>query len=65
MPDETLADTIARRAAQPASATQDGTTMTQHSLSEQIAADRYLSSKSAARRRGTGLRFHKIISGGP
>ena len=38
--------------------------MEQHSLKDQIAADRYLSSKRAAQKKGFGLRFARFIPPG-
>lgn len=46
---------IALNANQPRSASQDGGSASQHSLPDQMAADRYL--KAAAVKRGTGIRF--------
>jgi len=36
----------------------------QHSLPEQIAADRYLQSKQAARRKGLGIATKKLVPPG-
>ena len=51
---------IQENAAQPQSVTVDGTTVTQHPLSEQIAADRYARSKTATRGKRRGLWFSKL-----
>lgn len=63
MPDE-LDDTIRENAQGPAKASGDAGSMEQHSLSEQIAADRYLQSKQAVRSKGLGLRITKIVPPG-
>ena len=49
-----LEDTIWENAQGPAKASGDSGSMEQHSLPDQIAADRYLESKKAARARGWG-----------
>jgi len=46
---EDLAETIADDAANPRQVTVDGVTVQQHSLPDQIAADKYLQSRTAAR----------------
>lgn len=46
--DETLASQIAAAAADPASASVDGTSVTARPLSELIEADKYLAGKAAA-----------------
>jgi hypothetical protein len=38
--------------------------MEQHKLSDQIAADRYLNSKDAAKSKTRGLRFTKLVPPG-
>ena len=48
----------------PAKATGDSGSMEQHKLSEQIAADRYLASKQAAKSKRLGLRITKIVPPG-
>jgi hypothetical protein len=63
MPDE-LDDTITENAAGPQMVQQDETTVKQHSLRDQIEADRYLASKRAARKAGIGIKIFKIIPGG-
>lgn len=61
---ETLDNTISTNAQGPAKASGDGTAVEQHSLPDQIAADKYLESKKAARARGLGLKFAKLSPGG-
>lgn len=61
---ENLADAIAENAAGPKRASGDSLSVEQHSLQDQIAADRYLASKQAARAKGLGIRLAKISPGG-
>jgi hypothetical protein len=63
MSDE-LEDSIRENAQQPAKAAGDSGSVEQHSLSDQIAADRYLQEKQAARSRRLGLRITKIVPPG-
>lgn len=66
MPDEEdeqpteIEEAIEESALGPKRVTSDGQTTEQHSLQDQIEADRYLSSKRAARR-GLGIRLVKLI----
>ena len=48
----------------PAEAHGDSGGMKQHSLPDQIAADRYLQSKKAARRKGLGIGLKKLVPPG-
>ena len=61
---EELDNTIRENAAGPKRAAGDSGSMEQHSLSEQIEADRYLASKTAARSGSLGLRKTKLIPPG-
>ena len=63
MPDN-LDDTIRENAQGPAKASGDAGSMEQHSLKDQIEADRYLNSKKAAKKKGHGLRFSKLVPPG-
>ena len=56
---EDLEQTIRDNAAGPKRARGDSSEMEQHSLAEQIEADRYLSSKQAMKK-GRGFRLTKI-----
>ena len=56
--------TIRENAVAPAEVTGDSGSMKQHPLKDQIEADRYLSSKQAARSRGLGVRVTKMIPPG-
>lgn len=60
MPDE-LDDTIEQNAKGPAKASGDAGSVEQHSLPDQIEADRYLASKEAAKKPQRGLRFNKLV----
>jgi hypothetical protein len=61
---ENLDDTIRTNAQGPAKASADSTSMEQHSLPDQIAADRYLQSKQAVRGKRLGLKLLKIVPPG-
>jgi hypothetical protein len=60
-----LEQTIRDNAQGPAKASGDSGSMEQHPLRDQVAADRYLSSKKAAKSKGLGLRFTKVVPPGP
>lgn len=66
MPDPvpSLEQAIRDNASGPAKASGDSGSVEQHSLGEQIEADRYLASKNAAKRQGLGIRFAKIVPSG-
>jgi hypothetical protein len=59
-----LTDTIATNAQGPAKASGDSGSMEQHPLPDQIAADRYLESKKAARGKGLGIGLKKLVPPG-
>ena len=61
---DNLDDTIRENAQGPAKAAGDAGSMEQHKLTEQIEADRYLSSKAAAKSKSRGLRFNKLVPPG-
>ena len=61
---EDLSDTIVENAQGPSKASGDAGSMEQHSLPDQIAADRYLESKKAARRKGLGIQLKKLVPPG-
>lgn len=63
MPDD-LEQTIRDNAQGPAKAAGDAGSVEQHSLPDQIAADRYLNAKQAAKSKSLGLRVTKIIPPG-
>lgn len=59
-----LTDTIRENAAGPKRAKGDSAEMEQHPLGDQIAADRYLASKGATRRKGLGIGLKKLVPPG-
>jgi hypothetical protein len=63
MPDD-LTQTILDNANGPSKASGDSGSMEQHSLPDQIEADRYLESKKAARGKGLGIRLKKLVPPG-
>lgn len=64
MSDLNLEDTIRENAEGPAKAAGDSGSMEQHKLPDQIAADKYLASKEAAKSKSRGLRFNKLVPPG-
>jgi hypothetical protein len=63
-PSPNLEQTIRDNAAGPAKASGDSGSVEQHSLTEQIEADRYLASKQAAASPAKSLRFTRLIPPG-
>jgi len=61
---DSLDDTIRENAEGPAKAAGDAGSMEQHKLTDQIAADKYLASKEAAKSKRRGLRFNKLVPPG-
>jgi hypothetical protein len=61
---EELADTIRQNAAGPAKVSGDSGSVEQHSLADQIAADKYLASKAAAATKRRGLTLNKLVPPG-
>ena len=64
MAGDDLKDTIKDNAQGPAEARGDSGSMRQHSLADQIAADRYLASKAAIANKGLGIRLVRIVPPG-
>lgn len=62
--DNTLENTIKTNAENPKRAKGDSGEMEQHSLTEQIEADRYLASKQSVKKKPFGLRRAKLIPPG-
>jgi len=60
---EDLKDTIRENASGPKRAQGDSGSVEQHDLKDQIEADRYLSSKEAAKK-GLGVRMTKVVPPG-
>lgn len=63
MADE-IASSIDGNAKGPKWAKGDSVEMEQHGLTDQIAADRYLASKQAAKAKGLGVRVSKLVPPG-
>ncbi len=61
---EDLKNSIQENASGPKRASGDGVLVEQHSLTDQIAADKYLQSKQAAATKGLGIKILKISPGG-
>ena len=59
-----LGNTIRESASNPKRASGDSGSVEQHSLTDQIAADKYLESKKASRSKGLGVKLVKISPGG-
>jgi len=59
-----LEESIRENAGGPAEAHGDAGGMRQHSLSDQIAADRYLASRKAAKAKRLGIRLTKVVPPG-
>jgi hypothetical protein len=55
-----LSDSIEERAQAPKSTSVDGQTVTEHSLDEQIKADRYLRGDAGARQQNFGIRYGRF-----
>ena len=64
MSDDTVEEAIEENATGPRKASGDAGSVEQHSLSEQIEADKYLAAKKAARLKGLGIKLAKISPGG-
>jgi len=60
---DTIDKSIADNAVGPRRASGDSGSVEQHSPQDQIAADRYLESKKAARSKGLGIKLLKISPG--
>jgi hypothetical protein len=61
MADNSLDQSIRENAQGPAKASGDSGSVEQHSLQDQIEADKYLASKQAAKQKHRGLRFSKLV----
>lgn len=59
-----LDQTIRQNAEGPAKVSGDAGSVEQHDLTDQIAADRYLCTKEAAKSKTRGLRFSKLVPPG-
>ncbi len=63
MADE-IKDAISTNAQGPKAASGDTGSVTQHSIQEQIAADRYVKASDASKKKFGGLRFTKVAPPG-
>ena len=61
---EDLDNTIQENASGPRKASGDAGSVEQHSLADQIAADKYLQSKQAVATKGLGIKLLQICPGG-
>ena len=61
---DNLEQRIEENASGPKKAAGDSGSIEQHSLADQIAADKYLQSKKALRSRSLGVRFTKLVPPG-
>ncbi len=61
---ETIDNAIQTNAEGPKKASGDSGSVEQHSLPDQIAADKYLESKKASRAKGLGIKLVKVSPGG-
>ena len=61
---KSIEESIRKNASGPKSAEVDGQRVEQHSLQEQIEADRYLASKKAVKSRNSGLKITKMSHSG-
>ena len=64
MDENEIEKSIKENAVGPKSAESDGQKVEQHSIAEQIEADRYLNSKKAMKKQNLGLRVIRIIPPG-
>jgi len=64
MSDNTLENAIKDNAAGPKSASGDAGSVQQHSLIDQIAADKHIQSKEAMKTKGLGIKLVKLSPGG-
>jgi len=64
MTDTAIDTSIKGSAIGPRRASGDSGSVEQHSLPDQIAADKYLESKKASRAKGLGVKFAKLSPGG-
>ena len=61
---QNIDNAIETNASGPRKASGDSGSVEQHSLADQIAADKYLESKKASRSQGLGVKLAKISPGG-
>lgn len=61
---DTIKDAIEQSATGPRKASGDSGSVEQHSLPDQIAADKYVESRTASRVASLGLKFNKLVPPG-
>jgi len=61
---DTIKDAIEQSATGPRKASGDSGSVEQHSLPDQIAADKYAEGRAASRKNGLGIKINKIVPGG-
>ena len=59
-----LEDAIEQNASGPKRASGDAGSVEQHSIADQIAADKHLASKKAVKSKGLGIKLTKLSPGG-
>ena len=64
MADTVIENAIKDNASGPKNASGDGVSVEQHSLTDQIAADKHLESKKAMSGKGLGIKFVKLSPSG-
>ena len=64
MTDTTIENSIKENAAGPKRASGDAGSVEQHSLGDQIAADKHLGAKEAMQTKGLGIKLVKLSPGG-
>ena len=64
MAENTIENSIQENAAGPKSASGDAGSVEQHSLPDQIAADKHIASKQAMRNKGLGIKLVKLSPSG-
>jgi hypothetical protein len=64
MSDNTLENIIKDNAAGPKAASGDAGSVQQHSLTDQIAADKHIGAKEAMKTKGLGIKLLKLSPGG-
>jgi len=60
---DTIKDAIEQSATGPRKASGDSGSVEQHSLPDQIAADKYAEGRAASRKNGLGIKINKIVPG--
>lgn len=64
MSESAIENALTENATGPKKASGDAGSVEQHSLKDQIAAEKFIQSKKAAASNGLGIKFHKLSPGG-